>query len=60
MKITGSIRWFLTLAVSTVLLESADNASIRVLTQNREATAHAPGENVVLSWSATHSVVIQD
>jgi len=47
-------------AVSTVLLESADNASIRVLTQNREAAAHAPGENVVLSWSATHSVVIQD
>jgi spermidine/putrescine transport system ATP-binding protein len=47
-------------AVSTVLLKSADGASIKVLTQNREAGACAPGENVALSWSAAHSVVIQD
>ena len=47
-------------AVSTFLLRSADDAVIKVLTQNRETNPLAPGDSVTLAWSAAHSVLIED
>jgi putative spermidine/putrescine transport system ATP-binding protein/spermidine/putrescine transport system ATP-binding protein len=46
-------------AVSTYLLESG-GSPIKLLAQNREAAAAAPGDEVTLLWSPMHTVLLED
>jgi hypothetical protein len=47
-------------AVSTFILEDSSGAEIKLLTQNHEAAAAAPGESVMLVWSPAHTALVSD
>jgi spermidine/putrescine transport system ATP-binding protein len=47
-------------AMSTILLRSAEDVEIKIVTQNREASQASPGERVTIGWSAAHSVFIEN
>ena len=47
-------------AVSTFILEDSSGAEIKLLTQNHEATAAAPGDSVTLVWSPAHTVLVAE
>jgi putative spermidine/putrescine transport system ATP-binding protein/spermidine/putrescine transport system ATP-binding protein len=47
-------------AVSTFVLEDSSGTEIKLLTQNRELPAAAPGDTVTLAWSPAHTVLISD
>ncbi len=47
-------------AVSTFILEDSSGAEIKLLTQNHEAVAAAPGDSVTLVWSPAHTVLVAE
>ena len=47
-------------AVSTFILEDSGGAEIKLLTQNHEAAAVAPGDSVTLIWSPAHTVLVAE
>ncbi len=47
-------------AASTYLASTADGAVLRIFRQNRDAPPLAPGDAVILAWSAAHTVLVED
>jgi spermidine/putrescine transport system ATP-binding protein len=47
-------------AVSTFILEDSSGEEVKLLTQNHEAAAAAPGDSVMLVWSPAHTVLITE
>ncbi|MGN8113356.1 ABC transporter ATP-binding protein [Labrys sp. 22185] len=46
-------------AVSTFIAEGPDGSDIKVLSQNREVSAVAPGQAITLAWSPANTVLLQ-
>lgn len=47
-------------AASTYLLDGPDGADLKVFAQNRETQSPAVGQEVLLGWSAEHTILVTD